>query len=121
MPPLVGAWLRAFVATWLVETVVAVPLLGSAGSRWRRGAAVAIAQLATHPVVWFVWPALGLSRLPYLIVAETWAVVIELLVYRLAFPALAPSRALAVSALANGASFALPIVVAFATSMRSSS
>jgi hypothetical protein len=87
---------------------VAVPLLGTVGSRKRRAVVVTVAQLVTHPAVWFVWPALGLSRPAFLLLAETWAVVGELLVYRLAFPALPVSRALGISALANGASFALP-------------
>jgi hypothetical protein len=106
--PYTAAWLRAFVATWLIEMAVAVPLLGAVRSRTRRAAAVTIAQLVTHPAVWFVWPLLGLTRPSFLLLAETSAIVGELLIYRLAFPALSFSRALAISALANGASFALP-------------
>jgi hypothetical protein len=85
-----------------------VPLLRRSGSPApRRAAAVALGQLATHPLVWFVWPALGLPRLPFLLLAESWAVAGELVVYRLAFPSLSWARALAVSALANGVSFAV--------------
>ena len=31
---------------------------------------VCLAQLATHPAVWFVWPLLGWSRPVYLVAAE---------------------------------------------------
>jgi hypothetical protein len=73
----------------------------------RRIAAVCLAQLATHPAVWFIWPLLGWSRPVYLLVAESFALVIETLVYRLVFERLPWSRALAVSALANCASLAV--------------
>jgi hypothetical protein len=103
----VAEWARVFALTLAVEMVVAVPLLGREQRLARRSAAVLFAQLATHPLVWFVLPELRLGRLPFLVLAESWAVVAELTLYRLVFPALSWSRALAVSALANGASAAL--------------
>lgn len=100
-------WSHAFAVTLLVELLVAVPLLDRSRPLLRRVGAVVAAQLVSHPSVWFVLPALGLRRSSFLLLAEGWAVVSELLLYRLIYVELPWSRALAVSALANGASFAL--------------
>jgi hypothetical protein len=102
-------YLFAFVLTLVVELVVAVPILAPGGSRWRRAAVVVVAQMATHPSVWFFWPQFGWPRPVYLLVAESFALVTELLIYRLMFPKLPWSRALAASALANGASVLLGV------------
>ena len=103
----VAEWAEYFALTTLIELAVAVPLLGENERLWRRLALVTFAQLTSHPIVWFVLPALGWQRGTYLLVAETWAVVSELVLYRVAFERLAWSRALGVSAVANGASLAL--------------
>ena len=100
-------WFMAFALTVVVELAVAVPLLGAIDTPWRRAAAVCFAQLATHPAVWFIWPLFGLQRLSYLLVAEGFALVTEALFYRFAFKTLPWPRALAASALANGASLIL--------------
>jgi hypothetical protein len=102
-------YLFAFVLTLVTELVVAVPILAPGGSRWRRAGAVTVAQLATHPSVWFFWPLFGWQRSVYLLVAEGFALVTELLIYRLMFQKLPWSRALAASALANGASVLLGV------------
>lgn len=102
----VDRFLFAFALTLGVELVVAVPLLaiGSESTLGRRVAAVTVAQLATHPAVWFFWPLFGWPRPVYLLAAESFALVTELLVYRLVFQRLPWARVLAASALANGAS-----------------
>lgn len=100
-------WAIAFGLTLAVELAVAVPLLGPPATRRRRAAIVTLAQLITHPCVWFVLPELGLSRTTYLVLAEGWAVLGELCWYRLVFRAHPWSRLLAVSALANGCSLAV--------------
>lgn len=102
----VAEWAKYFVETALVELCLAVPLLGREETRVRRVAAVLFAQVSSHPAVWFVFPALGMRRVHYLVVAEAWAIVSELLLYRLVFERLSWARALGVSALANGASLA---------------
>ena len=102
--PLLRAWLIAFIVTVTSELVVAVPLLAPGGSRPRRLAAVCLAQMATHPSVWFIWPLLGLPRPLFLVLAEGFAVLAEALIYRFSFPRLVWSRCFAASALANGAS-----------------
>jgi hypothetical protein len=67
----VEAWARAFALTVAVELAVA-PLLLRPGeaSLARRLATVFVAQLASHPVVWFVLPELALRRTAFLAVAE---------------------------------------------------
>lgn len=96
------AWLVAFAFTQAVEA----PLyLRATGGRWL----VALgASAVTHPVVWFVFPAL----LPHsygwmLAAAESFAVLVEagwLLAFRV-------PRALLLSLLANGASLAAGFVL----------
>jgi hypothetical protein len=102
----VELWSRAFALTLVVEAIVAFPLLGPEASPVRRMGAACAGQLLTHPSVWFVLPALGMSRLPYLSVAEAWAILGEMALYRLIFADLPWLRALGISALANGASLA---------------
>jgi len=102
--PLLRAWLIAFALTTLSELLVAVPLLAPGGSRARRMSAVCLAQLATHPSVWFIWPLLGLPRPLFLLVAEGFALIVETLIYRFSFERLSWPRCFAASALANGAS-----------------
>jgi hypothetical protein len=102
---LIALWARAFALTTAVEILVALPLLGATGRLRRCAAAVLLGQLATHPAVWFIFPELHLPRPSFLIVAETWAVVVEAFIYRFSLAGLPGRRALAASALANAASF----------------
>lgn len=104
-------WARAFLFTLAVELAVATPLLArvEAGLARRLGA-VLIANLASHPAVWFLFPALGLAYDPMMALAEAWAVGSEALVYLVVFPSLGLRRGLALAALANAASFALGVV-----------
>jgi hypothetical protein len=109
---LVAAWARAFALTLAVELVVATPLLAPSGaSVARRSSTVALAQLASHPVLWLVLPELGLTGVGLLAVGETWAVAVEVGVYLLVFPSIGATRALAASALANGASVAVGLIL----------
>lgn len=101
---IVHHYLYAFVATVVLELAVAVPVLAPGGAWPRRVAVVIVAQLATHPSVWFFWTLFDWPRPVYLVVAECFALVVETLIYRLFYQQLSWSRALAASALANGAS-----------------
>lgn len=102
----VGMWAVAFAITSAVECVVAGSLLGSKqGSFARRALVVLLAQWVSHPTVWFILPELGMSRLLFVLVAESWAVASELGVYRVVFPAITWRRAIVVSLLANACSF----------------
>ncbi len=100
-------FLFAFALTLVTELLIAVPVLAPGGELSRRVAAVGVAQLATHPSVWFFWPLFSWPRPVYLLVAESFALLLETAIYRLVLPRLPWSRALAASALANAASLAL--------------
>ena len=101
----VANWLRAFGLTVLIELVVAVPLLAAAErSLGRRAGAVLVANLATHPLVWFLFPGLALGRWTKFGLSEAWAFLAEIAIYRLVWPALRPRRAVLVSLAANAAS-----------------
>ncbi len=110
----VAAWLRAFGLTLLIEIPVATPLLAAVEpSRLRRIAVVAVANLATHPLVWFLFPGLSLGRGTRLALSEAWAVLAELAIYLLVWgPALRLRRAALVSLAANGASAAAGFILA---------
>jgi hypothetical protein len=104
MSPFVVLWARAFAATLVVELAVATPLLR--GPRAQRVVLVALANLASHPLVWFVFPDLGLGYAAWLALAEAWAVVVEGIAYRVLLPT-TTGRAMLVAAVANGASLAV--------------
>ena len=107
----VAAWARAFAFTLAVELAVAAPLLRSVEpSARRRLAAVTLVNVASHPAVWFVVPALGLPYAPMIAIAEAWALLCELAGYLVVFPRLGARRAFGVAALANAASFGLGVV-----------
>jgi hypothetical protein len=96
----VTAWLTAFAFTQIVE----VPI-------WRRAldgrTLVAFgASTLTHPIVWFVFPHLGLSPGMMLLSCETFAVVVEALYMRV----FGLRRALLWSLAANGASCGLGLL-----------
>jgi hypothetical protein len=101
-------WFGAFALTIAVELVVAVPLLEPSGAgRLNRAGIVALVNLATHPLVWFLFPALPLSAAERLASSESFALFVETIAYMLVWPKLRPGRAFATSALANGASLAV--------------
>jgi hypothetical protein len=101
----VTAWLRAFGLTLLIELPLAVPMLAAVEPRrLRRFAGVITANLATHPLVWFLFPGLALGRPARLAISEAWALIAETIIYMIVWPALGPRRALLVSLLANAAS-----------------
>jgi hypothetical protein len=106
-------WLRAFGATVLCELPVAAPLLASVEPRLpRRCAIIVLANLATHPLVWFAFPGLALGSGARLAFSEAWALLAELSIYRLVWPTLPLRRAALVSLAANGVSFAVGLLLA---------
>jgi hypothetical protein len=100
----IALWVRAFLLTVAVELAVATPLLPRQEKIKRRLGAVVFANVASHPAVWFILPELFPSHLTMLIGVEAWAFASEVLIYKLVFEKLEWRRAVAVSALANGAS-----------------
>jgi hypothetical protein len=104
----VAHWLVAFALTVTIELGVALPLLATSGaSRLRRAGGVGLANLASHPLVWFVFPQMGLTGATELFAAELFAVVVETVAYLVVWPTLGRAQAFGVSALANGASLAV--------------
>lgn len=109
----VANWLRAFAVTLLVEVPVATPLLGIVErSVARRISIVVVANLATHPLVWFLFPGLASGRATRLALSEAWALLAELAIYKLVWPSLRARRAALVSLAANGASVAAGFALA---------
>jgi hypothetical protein len=104
-------WLEGFGLTIGVEEAVAMPLLRPVcASRGRRAMAILIANLTTHPLVWFFWSRLGWSWMTVTCLAEGWAFGFELVVYRIIFPAAAWRRCAMVSGAANVASYVLGLL-----------
>lgn len=112
MNPYVIAWARAFALTLLVEAPIAEVGLRPLGPRSRRLALFLVANIASHPAVWFVFPELGLSSRAWLIAAELWAVAIEAFAYATqGHPAIGPRRALTTAVVANAISLGLGLVL----------
>ena len=107
----VANWLRAFGLTLLIELAIALPLLAPIEPRlWRRTSAVLVVNLATHPLVWFLFPGLAVGSGVRLALSEAWAVLAELAIYRVVWPALTIRRAALVSGAANAASLVVGLV-----------
>jgi hypothetical protein len=102
-----GLWFRAFLLTVAIETPIVLALTRDAGSWRRRAFLVVAAQLMTHPIVWFVFPALPFPRPATFTLSELFAWAAEAAFYAVAPVASSPLRAVAASALANGASLAI--------------
>jgi hypothetical protein len=107
-----GLWFRAFLLTVAIEGPLVLALTGHGGRSWRRRAPIVVAaQLMTHPLVWYVFPFLpGLSRSTTFVTSELFAWAAEAALYAVAEVAPTALRAVAVSALANGASLAIGYV-----------
>lgn len=99
-------WLSAFLFTAAVEVPVVILLLRSTGKPvWRLLILAIVAQCASHPAVWFIFPTLGLKYWNMILVAESWAVLSETVIYFGLNDKVKLSRALLVSLFANGMSY----------------
>jgi len=106
-------WLRAFGLTLVIEECIGVPLLASVEpSRLRRVFAVLIANLATHPLVWFFFTRLGWSWTTVSWVAEAWAFGFEIVVYRVIFANASWKRCAIASVGANLGSYLIGLAAA---------
>jgi hypothetical protein len=103
----VSSWFAAFVLTVAVEAPIVVFLLrGVQRDLVRLAIAIVVANLATHLAVWYVFTQLlFIGTLEYILVAETWAIAAEAILYWAAIGGLAIRRAVAVAVIANLASF----------------
>jgi hypothetical protein len=105
-------WLEGFGLTVAVEEAIALPLLRRVEpSVVRRAMAVFIANLSTHPLVWFFFTRLGLAYWVGASAAESWAFGFEIVVYRVIFPQASWRRCAATSVAANAGSFLLGLVL----------
>lgn len=102
-----SGWLAAFVLTMVVEVpVVAILLRASEPDLRRLALLVLFANLATHPIVWYVLSQPLLIGTPaYLLVAESWAVGAEAVFYAVTVRSISWRRAALVALAANVASF----------------
>jgi hypothetical protein len=109
----VSAWWQAFVVTVAVEALIVLALTRDAKVALpKRFALIVFAQLATHPLVWFVFPRLaGLRGSTALMLSEAWAWLAEAAFYALTLPGMRPARAVGVSAVANGASVLAGVLI----------
>jgi hypothetical protein len=103
----VSSWFAAFVLTVAVEAPIVVFLLrGVQRDLVRLAIAIVVANLATHLAVWYVFTQLlFVGTLEYILVAETWAIAAEAILYWAAIGGLSMRRAVAVAVVANVASF----------------
>jgi hypothetical protein len=108
-----SGWFAAFVLTLAVEVPIAGYLLRRVEpDRLRLAILLVFANLATHPIVWYVLTQPFLvGTWEYVLVAEGWAVAAEALFYAFAFRGLRPRRAIGVAVMADAASFLVGWVV----------
>lgn len=109
----VSEWFVAFVLTLAVEVPIASYLLRRVEpDRLRLVILLVVANLATHPIVWYVMTQLFLiGTWEYVLAAESWAVGAEAVFYAVAFRGLDLRRAIGVAVVANGASFIVGWIV----------
>ena len=106
-------WLRGFGLTIAIEESIAVPLLAPVEpGRVRRVLAVLLANLSTHPLVWFFFTRVGWSWAVGIWVAEAWAFGFEIVAYRVIFANASWKRCALVSVSANGVSYLLGLLAA---------
>lgn len=99
-------WAKAFGLTLLLECPLGWALLRHQEPRTLRLLGLLVfASLATHPLVWYVFPELPLPPLLQLGLAEVWAWLAEALFLTLALPKLGAGRAIAVALACNLFSF----------------
>lgn len=108
-----SAWFAAFVLTLAIEAPVVVLIVRRVEPSLPRVIGLVVfANLATHPIVWYVLTQPFLvGTVEYTAVAETWAVGAEALFYAVAIGGLSPRRSLATALAANAASFLIGSVV----------
>lgn len=105
-------WLAAFLLTLAIETPLVIFLLRPNVSTTARCVLLScFANLATQPLVWFVFPMAPLAPWPRYWVSELWAVAAEAVFYRVTVRGLPAARAATVSLLANTASASFGLVL----------
>lgn len=100
-------WFKAFLLTLALESPLVVVLLRKEEpSRARLAALAFFANLSTHPIVWFVIPAVVNPPSVAFWVSEMIAFLLEAMFYRLVLPQVSWLKACLTSALSNALSAA---------------
>ena len=104
----ISDWFPAFLLTIAVEAPIVILLARRFEANLIRLAIIVLfANLATHLAVWYVITQLLLvATWQYLVVAESWAIAAEAIVYWAVFRGLRPTAAIGITTIANLASFA---------------
>ena len=106
--PVIAIWFAAFVLTICIEAPVIWFIVGQAEWRaMRKIGTIVLANMATHPVVWFIFPLLPVSRFLTLAFSEIFAFVVEAWLYAMLFDGISLRRAALASGLANTLSFSV--------------
>jgi hypothetical protein len=116
---LIVHWFRAFAWTLLIEQAVAnVVLRRALPDRGRRISVIAVANIASHPAVWLVFPelcsGLGLTSAVCWVVSEVWALVLETWIYWLFLGGAQLRLAARAAIFANATSLGLGFALRFA-------
>lgn len=112
------SWPAAFAITVVVETSVLFALFSSSSGSGRILLAALTANALTHPLVFLVLPRFFSSYGTYIIVAETFAFAAEVPLILLLLRTRPWYMAIAGSALANGASYLVGLIVIYSGSCR---
>jgi hypothetical protein len=108
----IGAWLIAFALTVTSEAAVVGWWARRLEPRLTRRLALCFfANLATHPLVWFVFPALAGTWARATVASELWAWLVEAAFYRVTFSSSGWGAALGLSLVANLFSFGLGLTL----------
>lgn len=110
----IAAWVRAFALTCAIEIPVVLWTTRDAGPTTVRRAVIAlVGQLATHPLVWFVFPYIpGITGWTAFVASELYATAVEATLYAVAWPRLGATRAIGISAVANAVSLGVGLLLA---------
>jgi hypothetical protein len=101
-------WFIGFGLTLALEAPWVLSLLKEFEPHWvRRVFALLFANLATHPLVWFLFPAMPLRPALALTASELWALLAEWLFYAVYVHNLGVKRAFGLSLAANATSFTI--------------
>jgi hypothetical protein len=105
-------WWDAFLFTLAVEVplFVLVARVGAGGAKTSPvvlACAGAMGTCVTHPLLWFVWPHVGLDYTAYIVTGEVLVAVIETFIFFAIARPISLSRAVGASFIANAASYGL--------------
>jgi hypothetical protein len=112
---LIERWLFAFALTLAIELLVVAAYLRRAAPGARGFSAIVIANVATHPAVWLIFPELGAAhdfpRWLTLTSSEVWAYGFEAFVYSVLLGSSRARVAIWASVVANTSSLVLGLLL----------